>query len=148
MKNTNFLVLSTLLGLFLLNSCGVEPKEINYGYDHCHYCDMTVVDKTHAAEYVTKKGKAYMFDAIECMVRKINDNQNEEEMAFLLVADYANPGKLVDAKKSTFLICQEIQSPMGAFLSAFGDNEKAIATQAEHGGDLYTWDELKIQFSE
>lgn len=29
---------------------------------------MTIVDKQHAAQVVTKKGKAYSFDAIECMV--------------------------------------------------------------------------------
>ena len=137
------IVLSLLTSLI---SCKVAPKEISYGKDHCHLCDMTVVDKTHAAEYVTKKGKAYMFDAVECMVRDINKNGNEENMAFLLVADYGNPGELVNAKEATFLISENIKSPMGANLSAFSSNELAQATQEEYGGELYNWEQLKSQF--
>ena len=68
------------IALFVLNSCSVEPKKINYGQDHCHYCDMTVVDKTHASEYVTKKGRAYTFDAIECLVNDLKENKNEDMM--------------------------------------------------------------------
>jgi copper chaperone NosL len=108
---------------------------------------MTVVDKTHSAQYVTKKGKAYSFDAIECMVNDLNKNNNEDIMAFLLVADYSNPGNLVDAKTATYLISEKIKSPMGANLSAFETKEKAQATQKEYGGELYTWEQLKIKFS-
>ncbi len=148
MKILGYISLFTIFGMLLLNSCGVEPKKIDYGNDHCSYCDMTVVDKTHSAEYVTKKGKAYMFDAIECMVREINENKNEDKLALILVADYANPGELVDARKTTFLICEEIQSPMGEFLSAFSNEQKAITTQEEFGGYIYTWEELKEKISE
>jgi copper chaperone NosL len=138
---------SITLLLIILTSCKVEPKDINYGNDHCHFCDMTVVDKTHAAQYVTKKGKAYMFDAIECMVNDLNKNNNEDTMAFLLVADYANPGNLVDAKTATFLISEKIKSPMGENLSAFSSKEIAEKVLKENGGKLYTWSTLKEKFS-
>jgi len=148
MNRSVSLFLCFFIGSLILSSCGVSPKKINYGTDHCNFCDMTVVDKTHSAEYVTKKGKVFMFDAIECMVREINKNQNEEDLAFILVADYENPGELVDARESTFLICKEIKSPMGAYLSAFYSKDKALATKSELGGDIYNWDELKAKFSE
>jgi len=128
---------------FLLISCKVEPKKINYGNDHCYHCDMTVVDKTHASEYVTKKGKAYVFDAVECLVQKINAENNEDKLAFILVANYGNPGELIDAKKATFLISKKIQSPMGANLSAFKSEKTAQKFQKEYGGELYTWNQLK-----
>lgn len=147
MKNLKYFILITLLLPLIITSCNVEPKEINYGTDHCHYCDMTVVSKTHASEYVTKKGKAFMFDAIECMVNEINDQHNEDGLAFVLVANYANPGELIDASIATFLISQEIKSPMGANLSAFKSFDKAKETQTEHGGELYTWKELKEKFN-
>jgi copper chaperone NosL len=138
-------ILTMLVGL---NSCNVEPKEINYGEDHCYYCDMTVVSKTHAAQYVTKKGKAHMFDAIECMVREINDRENEEELAFMLVADYQNPGVLMNAHKSTFLICPEIKSPMGANLSAFSTEGKATSVKDDLGGNTYNWIKLRERFAD
>ncbi len=145
---TRISIIILIFSLSILTSCKVEPKKINYNIDHCHYCDMTVVDKTHAAQYVTKKGKAYMFDAIECMVNDLNKNNNEDTMAFLLVADYANPGDLVDAKTATYLISKKIKSPMGANLSAFNSKETAQKVLKENGGKLYTWETLKEKFSE
>jgi len=147
MKSNLFRIISVLLIVFSLTSCKVEPKEINYGKDHCHFCDMTVVEKTHAAEYVTKKGKAYMFDAIECMVRDLDRNTDEADMAFILVADYGNPGKLVAAQDATFLICEKIKSPMGANLTGFGSLELAQTTHEELGGELYNWEQLKTEFA-
>jgi len=108
---------------------------------------MTVVDKTHAAQYVTKKGKAYMFDAIECMVNELDKDQSEDKMSFLLVADYANPGSLIDAKTATYLISEKIKSPMGANLSAFSSKETAKKMLTENGGKLFTWEELKSKLT-
>ena len=144
---TKLSIFTIILSLFIFLSCNVEPKEINYGNDHCHFCDMTVVDKTHAAEYVTTKGRAYMFDAVECLVMDINKNKNEDQLSFVLVADYANPGELVNAKEATYLISEKIKSPMGANLSAFGSKETALKTQIENGGKLFSWEELKAKFS-
>lgn len=140
---------STLIFVLLLTitSCKVEPKEINYGNVHCLYCDMTVVDKNHAAQYVTKKGKTYTFDAIECLTQKIIKENNEDQMAFILVADYANHGSLIDVKTATFLISEKIKSPMGANLSAFNSKEIAEKIQTEKGGELYTWKTLKIKLA-
>ena len=133
--------------LFTIISCKVEPKKINYGNDHCLHCDMTVVDKSHAAQYVTKKGKAFMFDAVECLVQKIEKENNEDTLAFILVADYANPGILVDAKTATYLISEKIKSPMGANLSAFSSVETAKKAQSMHSGKIYTWSELKVKLA-
>lgn len=136
-----------LLGLVILSfyACKVTPKPINYGEDHCYNCDMTVVSKTHAAEFVTKKGKSYMFDAAECMVWKLNKNENENDMEFLLVSDFANPGELVNALQATYLISDKIQSPMGANLTAFKSKEAATNALKEHGGKLFTWVALKSE---
>ena len=60
------------ISLVLIISCKVEESPINYGQDACKFCKMTIVDKQHAAEIVTKKGKPFKYDAIECMVRDEN----------------------------------------------------------------------------
>lgn len=145
MMKTSIYFFSVLL--LTLTSCSVEPKKIDYGKDHCHFCNMTVVDQTHASEYVTKKGKAYVFDAIECMVNELVELKNEDTTSFVLVADYQTPGELIDAKTAIFLISKEIKSPMGAYLSAFSSAEKASETLKKHGGKIYTWEQLKTKFS-
>jgi len=139
----------TSISLFiLLLSCKIEPQAINYGKDACHFCKMNIVDKQHAAQYVTKKGKQFKFDAIECMVNDVVANNDENSIAKLLVADFGTDGNMVDATTATYLICKEIKSPMGAFLSAFSTNEKAMETQKKLGGDIYTWTTLKDKYTD
>lgn len=122
-------------------SCNVSPQPIEYGSDGCHFCKMTIVDKVHAAEVVTKKGKVYKFDATECMVNFMEEFDTSE-IALFLSNNYLEPESLIDATKATFLISENIPSPMGAFLSAFKTKDDAVKTQLEKDGDLYTWEEL------
>lgn len=137
----------TLLFIMLNGSigCSVGPKPIDYGHVGCHYCSMTIVDKQHAAQLVTKKGKVFNFDAIECMMNQLKD-EGESAMALFLVNDFGQPGELVDATKATYLISENIPSPMGEYLSAFTNEEAAKETMTKQGGELYTWTEIKNRF--
>ena len=146
--NINFLKPVIGIALLLLTiSCKVEPAAIEYGKDQCSFCVMNIVDKTHSAQYVTAKGKQFKFDAIECMVNDLNE-KTDLELAYLLVADYGNPGQMIDAITATFLISEEIKSPMGANLSAFSSKEKALETRQKHTGKIYTWSALKLKYSD
>jgi len=134
------------LAIFLFVSCTVKPEKISYGGDACAFCKMTIVDQQHAAQYVTKKGKQFKFDAVECMLNDISE-KNTGDISVFMVSDYGNPGQMTDAKTATFLISQEIKSPMGAFLSAFSSEEKANATQIKNSGNLYNWISIKEKFA-
>ncbi|GAA3645671.1 hypothetical protein GCM10022397_33220 [Flavivirga jejuensis] len=102
---------------------------------------MTIVDKVHAAEIVTKKGKTYKFDATECMINFIKEFDTSKIQLYLS-NNYKEPEVLIDATQATFLISKNIPSPMGAFLSAFKSQEDAKKTQEEKGGILYNWEAL------
>ncbi|MCB0654435.1 MAG: nitrous oxide reductase accessory protein NosL [Saprospiraceae bacterium] len=131
---------------FFVSSCAVEPVPIGYGKDACHFCKMTIVDNQHAAEIVTKKGKAFKYDAIECMMQSRFDWQ-EAEIGLFLLADYATPGKLVDATKATFLISESLPSPMGGNLSGFENESEAREILQENGGEIIPWEQLKTRYS-
>jgi copper chaperone NosL len=103
---------------------------------------MAIVDKQHAAELVTDKGKVFKFDAIECMVA-FADEHPQAVFAYQLVRDYNQPEEWQDALTSHYLISEAIPSPMGAYLSAFKDEESALDTQAQKGGEVFTWEALK-----
>ncbi|NNL01353.1 MAG: hypothetical protein HKP39_03680 [Eudoraea sp.] len=133
------------LVLFIFMSCEVSPKPINYGSDGCHFCSMTIVDKRHAAQVVTQKGKVFKFDAVECMVNHLKD-VDVATIELFLVNDYQAPGELIDAKKATFLISKEIPSPMGEYLSGFESKVEAENVEAENNGKLYSWNELLTKF--
>ena len=135
----HYLIVALLLLFF---SCNVSPQAIDYGNDGCHFCRMTIVDKVHAAELVTKKGKVYKFDATECMINFLKDFEDASEVELYLANNYKEPEILIDATKATFLISENIPSPMGAFLSAFKNKVEAEKVRSEKGGNLYSWDEL------
>lgn len=73
----NKLVIFSIL-FILITSCSIEPAKIQYGKDACHYCKMNIVDKMHAAQYVTKKGKAFKYDAVECMLNDLKDKDQQK----------------------------------------------------------------------
>lgn len=143
------LTLGFICLFFAVTSCEVKPAPINFGTDSCHFCKMTIVDQQHAAQYVTKKGKQFKFDAVECMLNDLSEN-GMENLAILLVSDYNNPGAMTDATEATYLISVEIKSPMGANLSSFSVRADAEKTLKNRGGELYSWEEMlrKYQVNE
>ncbi len=110
--------------ILLCYACSVAPQKIEFGKDVCSYCDMAIVDRVHAAEVVTNKGKAFKFDAIECLIHHLTE-KNETDMAFVLVTDFLNPEVFINATEAQYLISEKIKSPMGANLTAFSSKENA-----------------------
>ena len=138
-------MLAAIAGLSLQAACKVEPQEINYGKDACHFCKMSIVDKTHAAEVVTSKGKAFKYDAIECLLNDLS-NHGDQEIALHLVSNYKEAGSLIDAKTATYIISENIRSPMGENLSALADRSAAETLQKEKKGTLFSWKEIVLRF--
>lgn len=130
----------------LVTSCTPSPKAIDYGSDLCHYCKMTIVDQQHAAELVTNKGKVLVFDAIECMVPHLIENEGVT-YSFILVNNYNDPSALIDAESAYYVISEEIPSPMGAFLSAFATKEAASEILKLKKGELYDWSGIYARFN-
>ncbi|MAO07297.1 MAG: hypothetical protein CL596_01135 [Alteromonas sp.] len=135
-----------LLTMIVLSSCNKGPQSIEYGNDGCHYCKMTIVDKIHASELITDKGKVYKFDATECMLNYLNENPNLP-VGNLLTNYYESPTDLTASQEATYLISKNLPSPMGAYLTAFKSKEMAEKVQNEKGGNLYNWQSLKGKLS-
>ena len=129
-----------LLAFCLIFGCSKTPEAIKYGSDMCQYCKMTIVTKTHAAQIVTSKGKQFKFDAIECMIRFLEDKQDLIENSNLLVTNYNNPGVMTDAKSASYVISEQMSSPMGANLTEFNSLEEAKRTINDDSSEYYDWD--------
>jgi copper chaperone NosL len=126
----------------LFQACSIEPQDIEYGTDACDYCRMTIVEQTHGAELVTKKGKVYKYDAIECLIQHKREF-DQETIKFLLMTDYANPQHLIPMEEGTIIQSKAVPSPMGAFLSGFKSEEQARKLIEEKGGKILEIDELE-----
>ena len=134
-----------LIFLLTLAACNNRPKPIAYGSDGCHFCSMTIVDKQHAAQFMTKKGRTYSFDASECMLNHLKEI-DQTTVATFLVNDYNTPGETIDATKATYLISENIPSPMGEYLTAFVNEKEAKYAQEKNDGELLTWNEIQERF--
>ena len=136
-----------LIVSMLALSCSIDPVPLNWGQDQCDHCRMTIVDNKFGAEIVTKKGKIYKFDAVECMANFMKDGKiQQNEISKCFVIDASNPAQFIDAENATYLISENFPSPMGADLSAYGSRSDAEKSQANHKGDLRTWDDIKAKF--
>ncbi|MDP3313637.1 nitrous oxide reductase accessory protein NosL [Lutibacter sp.] len=137
-------VIGIIILLFTF-SCKIEPQAIEYGKDQCNFCVMNIVDNTYAAQYVTSKGKQFKFDAVECLVNDLI-KKDKEGIAIILVANYSNPGEMIDAKSAFYLISPAIKSPMGENLSAFNSQITAEEYLKMNVGEIYTWESLNQYF--
>ena len=143
----NMRITYTLLIIIWTTSCNVQERPIQYGSDDCDYCKMIIMDHRYGSELVTQKGKVYTFDAAECLIEFLYQNEAlGKEARSLLVTPYTQPDHLIDASSATFLVSREMPSPMGAYLTAFSERDTAAAFQQEKGGDLYTWEALYKDF--
>jgi copper chaperone NosL len=142
MKAMNTIIL--LLSFLITIGCQKEISPIDYGKDQCSHCKMTIVDKKYGAEIVTSKGKAYKFDAAECLIGYLTQNNlAESDLDKILVTDLSQPEKLIDAATATFLISSKLRSPMGENISSFADRKTAEKYRDQFGGEIYEWQSLK-----
>lgn len=109
-----------MAGTVAFTACKQGPQPIKYGYDACTHCRMTIMDKRFAAELVTKKGRAYSFDDIACMVSYIKADKDSSDIAEIYVTDYDKPdGSFMKASQAVFFYSEKFNSPMNGNYAAF-----------------------------
>ena len=143
-RNLNFY--SILFVLFMV-ACNPESQPISYGSDMCEFCRMSIVDQRFGSEIVTKKGKIFKFDAVECMVSYLDKRvEDESTLKFILTNTLDHPGELIDVEDCRFLISANMPSPMGKNLNPFKDSSLAEKNQEENSGIVYDWAGLRDEF--
>ncbi|MDZ7608648.1 MAG: nitrous oxide reductase accessory protein NosL [Cyclobacteriaceae bacterium] len=73
---------------------------------------------------------------------------DESIIAILATNTLDRPGQLSDATFVVYLVSENMPSPMGAYINPFSENTSALDNQQKNGGILYTWSELREQFSD
>tara|TARA_R100001015_G_C4625446_1_gene183996 strand:- start:516 stop:842 length:327 start_codon:yes stop_codon:yes gene_type:complete len=107
---------------------------------------MTIVDKIHAAEIVTDKGKVFKFDAAECLLNYKSELESTESYLFL-TNTFDKPSQLVSMNEAHYLISEELPSPMGAFLTAFESEKQIVKVHKDKGGIIFSFSELEEKFN-
>ena len=132
-----------LVFIIALTSCQPKEKAIVYGQDECQHCRMMIIEKQYGTELVTKKGKVYTFDSIECLIDYLRtDKIDENEVALSMVTSFNQPEVLRAVKDSYYLYSIKLPSPMGMFLTAFETKAAAEEAKTKYGGEVMNWELL------
>ena len=108
---------------------------------------MTLVDNKFGAELVTKKGKVYKFDDVNCMLNFYHSGlEDPGDFAHKLIVSYEKPGTLIPVEDAFYLKSAEIRSPMGSEVAAF-ESMKSLTTFNQKWNGIYlAWGEVLTQF--
>ncbi len=128
-----------LLASLPLSGCGSqEPVPVTIGEDSCGQCRMTIADERYATELITKKGKIYFFDSVECLAGFYLE-QDPEEVASIWVTDFHTQARMIPAREAFFLRSKDLRSPMGMNLTAFGDGIEPENLLNSFIGEILDW---------
>ncbi len=121
-------------------SCTPKSEPFKYGTDSCYTCKMGIMDPKFGSELVTKKGKVFKFDDIGCMVRFMKSGTiDQSELSQVLVVNYKTENDLLDVNSCTFVVGQDIKSPMNFNAAAFTDAEAANNFGIQNGRKILDW---------
>jgi len=105
---------------------------------------MKIMDDRYGAEIVTKKGKVYTYDSIECMVAALETKQVPESAVHsLYIVDFENPGVFIKPEEAIFVVSKKLASPMGINVSAFSSEKIAQNVAELYFGEQVSWDDVK-----
>jgi copper chaperone NosL len=127
-----------------LPACAVEPQPILLGAEECSHCRMVISDAQFTSQALTTTGKAFTFDAVECMASWVlaGGGGSGAELHSLWAADFADPERWIPVEEAVFLRSEQVRSPMGLGLSAHATAEAADRYRSELGGELLGWSEV------
>jgi copper chaperone NosL len=129
----------------LLLGCGreatLEPPTVHYGQAVCDVCGMIVSDERFAAaEVVIRDGRA--------QTRYFDDTGEVFDLEAPAGAEHAwyvhdmRTLEWLDAREAVYLRSEQLHTPMGLHIAAFGTAAGAERARAEFGGEVLSFEQL------
>ena len=131
--------LTVILIVFTVSCTPKGPEPIVLGVHLCDHCHMTITDGKFASEWLSKKGKYFHFDSLDCLQKHIVSVPEEAKDAKIFLSDFSSPGSLVDVNQLTFLKAKKLRGPMGTHWLATKDQEAIKRYQAQFDGEILNW---------
>jgi len=126
-----------------LSACKQGFQPVKYGSDACAGCKMTIMDKRFAAEIVTRKGRAYLFDDLACLLNYMKTAGEGQDIAGIFISNYNDPdGEFLDARKAVYFQGEGFKSPMNGGYAAFAPGKAETSAKAGLQGPL-KWEDLQ-----
>lgn len=138
-------VLTLFISLSLLMSCAVDPQPIKLGMDNCQNCKMTISDAKYGAEIITKKGKIFKFDEINCLLSYIRaGNLNAADVKDYYFTDFCSNDKLVNQTTCFLMKSNQLKSPMRGNVAAFSNMDSLKVYSGKLSGETIKWSQILV----
>lgn len=138
-KDAKVAVMILMMTTFLW-SCSTGPQAIQYGKDNCAFCKMTLMDRHFGAEIVTKKGKVFKFDDLNCLVRFQQENKQDlKSIAGTYVVNHALEGDFIAVETAHFLQSESLKTPMASGFAGFANQSELEKVRTQTGGEALDW---------
>ncbi len=130
-----------VFGLFLLSCTGKKQAEdIHWNEDACENCHMKMNDRKYGAEVITKHGRVFKFDAMECLLDFVK--KNESILSDIYVVDYFH-SELIPIKEAVFVRSNKVHGPMGTNIFATKDSTALKDFADKDSVQQLSWETLK-----
>jgi copper chaperone NosL len=140
LHSTSLLLIS---GLLFISSCQSKPVAIVVGKDNCYFCKMTISDNKYGAEILTKKGKAYKFDDMHCLLAFIETKELPVlSSTEIFLVDYSSDHHLISADNCFLIQSDSVSGPMNGHIIALSNKEKSAELAANYDTKAISWTEL------
>ena len=134
-------IVAAVAGLAVAGCAATGPRAIVLHDDSCAQCRMSIVDPRYGGEAITRNGRIYTFDSVECLVSWVR-LAPAGTVARTYVLDVQHPGTFIAAESASYLRGVRISSPMGQAIVALASVQAADERKAVLGGERVAWQEL------
>ena len=88
----------------------------------------------------------FKFDDMHCVVKFLKEETvKSEDIAQTLAVNYQEQNDFVDATKATYIVSEQLRSPMNSNAAAFTDAEQAKKANEKFNGTIADWQTLYQQ---
>lgn len=143
-RKSNLMQSTTIIFYIIaLISCNNVPEPIKAGKDFCYFCKMTISDLKFANELITKKGKVYKFDDIDCLLNfSKRATKQSPDIDKIYFSDFLQPNSFIIAENAVLLKCESFHSPMNGNIAAFSSRQNAEKISSQYRASVVNWEEL------
>ncbi|MEZ4920260.1 MAG: nitrous oxide reductase accessory protein NosL [Saprospiraceae bacterium] len=129
-------------------SCASGPQPIRIGEDSCQFCKMILMDQKYGAEIITKKGRVYLFDDVNCMMLfEQADDWNSAKVATRYIVDFLSPETLIPVETAIYLESKSLKTPMASGIAAFANPAGLDSIIGQLGGNVLNWVDVTNRFN-
>ena len=143
MRGSTFFSLMLIASLTIFMACEPKPQPIDFGGDTCAYCRMMITEPEFGTQSLNNQGRSFKFDSVECLAAYVLTADDPENIHSNWVPDFLNRENWLEATTAVYLHSETLRSPMGLGLSAYATETDALKMQAEYGGEIISYREVK-----